>query len=835
MSGHWSLLSITDLHYEAAETNLLDDAKELEYWQYRENVFPDFNRIVDPGLAGQKFDLVAIGGDITTHGKKEGLTAFRHQMLPFLVPPLVPSRQAVCIVPGNHDVTWKLDPYAAGSFRRKFADFRELVDESRTTSCLFPDGELTRRSDTSLSLSAPKYGPIYDDADRKVLALCINSAIRCGELNMQMLEALDGPAEKALKALQRTMPRGAATANLAKLREALPKYLIRDVAHVTQAQRNQLADLLSACQQRHAADWAGYLRVAIVHHHLIHFPGQTLEHKGYELMVDSADVLSLLADFDFDLVLTGHKHQPYVEAHSVGGKEILMVGGPTVGGFAPDNSFRGLRRIEVFDRGDHRTFQITDIPNSTGRGNVVAKIAKASPKIEIDCRRPPDLALERHAKEAGFSYREVASITAIGADGDARRIVECEDLAVTAEGHPRSRAHKIAFPSTSGYLDVLRASGRGFTIRVPSLQDGQQHGSAVLEFDEAIGSPAPASYTYQWFAVNAFALDKLQFNYKYGKDPGRLNDIEFTHFQTDDPVRELTVIVRFPPGFQLEHPPRVRIAQVDANQPDSREWEIDPEVQSQLSTGYAMRFYESLNIAALRVPFPQPGLSYGIQWEVPDAASGRTAFGPEMNEILTRMAAKHVTKPQHALLMETLVRILVAMRRSLIANWFGPADASLMYFDRQRSLPVVVAAEERRDTTGKYDRKELVYSATLHYGEGIAGRAFKANQPRVYVSPGDMDLEEPAYYKAIPGAPAHKILLCLPVHVPVDKQSFYNQPGIYASHSPYGVISLGSENGTCPLSAFRLPEKIPTLLQFQHDVNEILYAALKSAFLDGQG
>ena len=369
-TGRWSLLSITDIHYESPNTNFLDDPKELQWAGVRDNVFPQFNRILENAFSRESFDLIAVGGDITTHGKKTGFTTFTNDALPSLRK-LVRRNQAVCIVPGNHDVTWNLDPTRRGAFQTKFREFRALADRSHATSCLFPDGELIEKLDDNLTLIRPQYGPIYRDDDRKLLVLCINSAIRCGELNKQMKKEIDTPAGRALKEVKKK-PRGSATTDLTNLTQAMQKYLIRDVAHVTQAQRGELADILQSQQQELGEDWASFLRVAIVHHHLIHFPGQLTEHKSYELLIDSADVLGLLADFDFDLVLTGHKRQPYAVPHLTGSKELLLIGGPTVGGYAPDNSFRGIRQIDISDHGDHRSFKITNIPNTVGQGSVAA-------------------------------------------------------------------------------------------------------------------------------------------------------------------------------------------------------------------------------------------------------------------------------------------------------------------------------------------------------------------------------------------------------------------------------------------------------------------------------
>ena len=115
----WRFLWITDLHYELPDANYLDDPKELKEKYdapFRENVFTNFNRILRyGGFENMELDFIVIGGDITTHGNRRGFDTFLAQAFP-LLQSLVPTK-AICIVPGNHDVVWGIDPTEEGYFR----------------------------------------------------------------------------------------------------------------------------------------------------------------------------------------------------------------------------------------------------------------------------------------------------------------------------------------------------------------------------------------------------------------------------------------------------------------------------------------------------------------------------------------------------------------------------------------------------------------------------------------------------------------------------------------------------------------------------------------------
>ncbi len=74
-----------------------------------------------------------------------------------------------------------------------------------------------------------------------------------------------------------------------------------------------------------------------MHHHVVHYPGQQAEHKGYEFMVDSPRLLEFLEGYDFDIVLTGHKHHSYGKIEHFKDKDMFIIGGPTVGGDSNEN------------------------------------------------------------------------------------------------------------------------------------------------------------------------------------------------------------------------------------------------------------------------------------------------------------------------------------------------------------------------------------------------------------------------------------------------------------------------------------------------------------------
>jgi len=818
MARNWSLLSITDLHYESPE-NFLDDNKEGAAESYLDQIFVNFNNILERGFGDppKKFDLIAVCGDITTQGKSKGLDRFEREAIP-LLHSLAPERKAICVVPGNHDVEWNLNPADENSFDQKFKSFEKMVQNTGVTSCLYPMGQAGH---SDLQLQSPKNGPIWDDPNRKIFVACINSSMRCGEINSKMQTQIAAPLKKAIASLHPENQKSVCETLAALEKELKKDYLVRDVAQVTQAQLKKLRSIIDE-KKKDIKDWNSYLRVAVLHHHLVQFSGQAIEQRGYALLLDSANVLDTLLDYDFDLVLTGHKHQPYEFTYIDGHKRLLLVGGPTVGGPSVRGTFRGFRQINVDDWGSERVYHISDLLEEFGDGNPATNIQRAHKIEPIKIRRSLRAAHEERVKLEGFSYQAMASITLLQDDGDATRVVENDYLKISQRESTRRDQHELQLPWTAGYLANFRVKGVAanpqFQVNVEDdIPDPKErhvkYWQPRVKFI-GITDDSPVSYTYEWKALSAFAMDKDQFSHMY---PTEQDDIEFTHFRTEDPVEELTVVVQFPPHFKPNGFPTLRVTTAK-KEIDARGWDPADEARRELERGRALRYYDALKIAALRVMYPRPDLSYGIQWEVPVAPAQDPNLLSQNAALVSRLSAPP-DQARRTNCVEMLGRIISATRKSFLPKWQGAIHASLMYFDLKYSLPLIVAGVQ---SGLESETQELRYERTLAYGEGIAGRAFKSNSLRVYVfdpnDPQEIDL-----YTQLPGGPEHMVMVSLPVHVPEPTGSFEDDPGVYQRMRPYGVINIGSELHDCPLSRLRLPEYIPRVMEFQHEMNRLIY------------
>jgi len=294
--------------------------------------------------------------------------------------------------------------------------------------------------------------------------------------------------------------------------------------------------------------------------------------------------------------------------------------------------------------------------------------------------------------------------------------------------------------------------------------------------------------------VNAFARDKREFDYMYPAGAGS-DDMEFTHYVVSDPIEALTVVVKFPEGVAAPKVLQLRVARHEERK-QARQWSRVLAIERGLRNDHALRYYDSLNVAALRVTRPEQGLSYGIEWSIPPSPSKIQDQHALNIEAIHRLWLNGgITDEQRQQITELRIRLVIGARRLLMRNaaeetWEGNIEASLMFFDGKHQLHLVSGIIHGDGATRSVD-----YDLKLDFGDGIARRAFKTNEFRIYAPWEGSESDEPDYYLPWPNGPTHIVLVAFPV-----------QPPALTSAPPraaYGVFSLGSNRGGLSIAARR--------------------------------
>lgn len=365
-----TILHLTDLHYASPNTNFRDDNKAYVPDALRDSYFRRLDDLLTQCFEAE-FDAIAVTGDITTHGRPEGFDPFqttREHLTKLVANPL-----GVCMVPGNHDVTWGLSTAAPDYFDRKFIAYRNCVVTAKATSSLIPTGTVPTDPYGDLTFASDIPGPLFIDHDRRLAVLCVNSAMRCGEVSDTIRKALSKPLanvsariEEALKAIgnneDATTALGLANVYATQLTSAIDKYSLFDIPHVTQTQISQLGRLLFKQSSAMGKEWREYVKVALLHHHLSPFENQLPEYKAFEVLPDASTVIETLSGYGFQTILTGHKHQSYIQHLQSRGTDVLVLGGMTVGGYAVTGYTPSIRHLSFEQSDGLLRVRVADLP-----------------------------------------------------------------------------------------------------------------------------------------------------------------------------------------------------------------------------------------------------------------------------------------------------------------------------------------------------------------------------------------------------------------------------------------------------------------------------------------
>jgi|CZKS01.1.fsa_nt_gi 3',5'-cyclic AMP phosphodiesterase CpdA len=529
------------------------------------------------------------------------------------------------------------------------------------------------------------------------------------------------------------------------------------------------------------------VKILAVHHHPLPVNWDTDWKQRWLTMTNAGAFLSAALLRKVDLVLHGHEHLQ-ARAHlksTLGGQGDWEVTVLSLGAT--------LRKVE---NPEYNWFSVIKIdPPSVTVDFYSSEGLTFSDKPQPFVLRSSQ---ERNARlfaesrvSKGYAIERLVAYSIVTADGDVKRIVECEDLRRFGETDPVAAGLPVKIPYTSGYIDKLRMQNPDLTFAALPADEQPQ------EFETSItGLSDGANFTYAWYAVNSFAMDTVQFTLQHSPTAVKGSDkTEFIYFPVYDPIEELTLVVQFPEGFRpVKLEPRV--SWTDKVPP--RLWKPAHDLENELGASKAVRFYESMRVASLRVQHPRLNVSYGIQWQVPEAPKRKgklpTKTERQIQALRNRWTQSTRTLDEQQAALLSLSRIVQMARVDLMNNWGGEIEASFLFFDYDtRSLAVLAAALVGDQT------KEIDYeSYRMPYGMGIAGRAFKANRIRIYAPLDNADSEEPDYYyKASRREPWHAVLACVPVQDPAAPEN-----------GPYGVLCLGSNDAECPL--VELDEREPS-------------------------
>lgn len=317
-------------------------------------------------LKNGPIDILCVTGDISNRAHADEFV-FADRAIRRIAAVLSVSDDAIYFVPGNHDIHWPVMGLQPTSF---WSTYRYAP--------LFQEGLTFQRRVLAGSTGAMDKAPYFVAwHDRKVIVIGINSA------------AFDGPESQLHGGLIRQETVDAIDLYLA----TLP----RDPLQV---------------------------RMCLLHHHPIQYSERVPDSVDPSIAVNSENLLRVLTNHSFDLVLHGHKHQPRLKTH------LISNGHPYVSLCA--GSFSAVLHPLYFD-GCSNLFHVVNIRgrdnSSQGiKGTVQSWTHVASGKWEASNQHRGIPAIEAFGSMATPAQIKVDLMSAVSARMSISQICRWQDL-----------------------------------------------------------------------------------------------------------------------------------------------------------------------------------------------------------------------------------------------------------------------------------------------------------------------------------------------------------------------------------------------------------------------
>jgi len=321
-------------------------------------------------LLPNKPDYVVVTGDLTIRGNKQGLVDFRSWISDRISENILPDFIRIVVVPGNHDVVWGIKK-KSGWHKERYSGFSEVIAKVFPHAYL-PDcdppldpneleidvnstsliGGVSTRANLS-EVEIVKSSPFILDLEKDILIFAFNSTIGCGVYlpplpkiieNIDSLLNLYDNGDQQIKR------------KLKQIRDTYEQSLLIDAGLIGEQQLNYFSQLMNRFREKLGSKFSQLTKIAILHHHISHLWRQQFEVKTFESVLDSAQLKQRLIEYNFDLVLHGHKHTNHVAIDGsiipVSSREqfnpICISSGGTVGGY-PRLGDRQSFKLITFD------------------------------------------------------------------------------------------------------------------------------------------------------------------------------------------------------------------------------------------------------------------------------------------------------------------------------------------------------------------------------------------------------------------------------------------------------------------------------------------------------
>ena len=507
------------------------------------------------------------------------------------------------------------------------------------------------------------------------------------------------------------------------------------------------------------------MRLAILHHHALPIP---YEQDAEPMMVlrNAGAFLRQASKLGISLILHGHRHRfsfarVTVDAHTRTPFEVavLATGSPTAATVEDHN-------INLIKLNRWGAAEIT--PYWSHKESPFEKAPVFWARSIVDSARD---AFRINAQRQGCFCKRMIVTVDINEDGDAHRTVEYRGFQPIAESACSKLPGQIKAELGVGHLERPHleppTGPPGFSLKLEEGPVTLRTYEAKISFSRELKAGEVVDFFWHYHAIGSYAMSQQQFEQM--SDPGQTEPAKEWARATVKhvPAEELAMIIKLPRTFSISSR-EVRLFVGD------RDGQIEPELQRELES--SLRYDSFLNLITFRVPYPPLDMQYKVEWSLPVQPPPTSLPIHLIGKALALVESMHVhSNPSGS---ESPLNLYSERILDLAQNEFElpPEDRrslefSLMAYDeKSRNLRVVA---------GSYPKGDPRWDQRMPYGDGIAGRAYKANFPRVFVKRLALVNKTPFYYLPTEDKPlsddgreiAEEVIVAMPIRYTEMAQS----------------------------------------------------------------
>ncbi len=527
-----------------------------------------------------------------------------------------------------------------------------------------------------------------------------------------------------------------------------------------------------------------FMRIGILHHHALPIP---YEHNSEPMMVlrNAGAFLKEASKLGISLVLHGHRHRfsfgrITVEANTSTPSEIavLSTGSPTANTEIQHN----LNLITI----DHR-WGAAKITPFWSR-NRQATFADEPPFFARSIGDSARELFSLNARRQGCFCKRMIVTVDINTDGDAQRAIEYWGFQTVAGETRRDVPGRIDAGLEIGHLERPRlrhlGGAPGLNVNFEDAEAKLRSYSARIVFNRDLNAGEATDFSWRYHAINSYAMSQQQYLQMY--EPRRGEPTEWCRATVKNvPAAELVMIVKLPTGFAIP----ARAARLFVGRLDG---ELEPDLQREFEGG--LRY-----LITVRVPYPPLGMHYRLEWPLPPKPPPSSMPAEHLRgRVLDLVKKMHgISNPSGA--ESPLNRISEAVL-DLAAEEFGlnsedrkSLEFSLMAYEGESRLLRVVA--------GSFAKDDARWRLKIPYGDGIAGRAYKNNFPRVFIKQLAIRNGTPFYYLPLEDVPlspdgrevTEEVVVSMPLYCPGNREDVFAVLSVSSKNAGSNLVDLTEE------------------------------------------